>query len=68
MREILAGLVTSLQQVIGRTDLLSQVSRGDAALDDLDLNPILVSDGMTDLVSCRNMPRVEVPDTLDCYG
>ena len=67
VREILAGLgFTSLQQVIGRTDLLSQVSRGDAALDDLDLNPILVSvDGVTDLVSCRNMPRVEVPDTLD---
>ena len=67
VREILAGLgFTSLQQVIGRTDLLTQVSRGDAALDDLDLNPILVSvDGATDLVSCRNMPRVEVPDTLD---
>ena len=67
VREILAGLgFTSLQQVIGRTDLLTQVSRGDAALDDLDLNPILVRvDGATDLVSCRNMPRVEVPDTLD---
>ena len=67
VREILAGLgFTSLQQVIGRTDLLTQVSRGDAALDDLDLNPILVSvDGATDLVSCRNMPRAEVPDTLD---
>ncbi|MEC8108876.1 MAG: glutamate synthase large subunit [Pseudomonadota bacterium] len=67
VREILAGLgFTSLQQVIGRTDLLTQVSRGDAALDDLDLNPILVSvDGATNLVSCRNMPRVEVPDTLD---
>ena len=31
-----------LQQVIDKTDLLTQVSRGDAALDDLDLNPILV--------------------------
>merc|ERR1711991_698041 len=58
VREILATLgFTSLQQVIGRTDLLTQVSRGDAALDDLDLNP--------NLVRCRNMPRVEVPDTLD---
>ena len=67
MREILAGLgFTGLQQVIGRTDLLTQVSRGDAALDDLDLNPILVRvDGATDLVNCRNMPRVGVPDTLD---
>ena len=67
VREILAGLgFTSLQQVIGRTDLLTQVSRGDAALDDLDLNPILVSvEGASNLVSCRNTPRVEVPDTLD---
>jgi glutamate synthase (NADPH/NADH) large chain len=67
VREILAGLgFTTLQQVIGRTDLLTQVSRGDAALDDLDLNPILVRvDGATDLVSCRDKPRIEVPDTLD---
>ena len=43
VREILATLgFTSLEEVIGRTDLLTQVSRGDAALDDLDLNPILV--------------------------
>src|SRR3546814_285098 len=41
--EILAGLgVRSLRDVIGRTDLLAQVSRGDPSLDDLDLNPILV--------------------------
>ena len=41
VREILAALgFTHLKDVIGRTDLLSQVSRGDAALDDLDLNPI----------------------------
>jgi glutamate synthase (NADPH/NADH) large chain len=67
VREILAELgFTTLQQVIGRTDLLTQVSRGDAALDDLDLNPILVRvDGATDLVSSRDKPRVEVPDTLD---
>src|SRR3546814_5470145 len=31
----------SLNEVIGRTDLLMQVSRGWAHLDDLDLNPIL---------------------------
>lgn len=67
VREILASLgFTSLQQVIGRTDLLTQVSRGDAALDDLDLNPILVrADGEGELVSSRNAPRTEVPDTLD---
>ena len=67
VREILAGLgFTSLQQVIGRTDLLTQVSRGDAALDDLDLNPILVrADGEDELISSRGGARTEVPDTLD---
>ncbi|MDC1382588.1 glutamate synthase large subunit [Candidatus Puniceispirillum sp.] len=67
VREILANLgFTSLQKVIGRTDLLTQVSRGDAALDDLDLNPILVrADGEDELVSSRGATRTEVPDTLD---
>ena len=32
----------SLKQIIGRTDLLHQVSRGSPNLDDLDLNPLLV--------------------------
>ncbi|MGF1544907.1 MAG: glutamate synthase large subunit [Parvularculaceae bacterium] len=41
-REILAGLgAASLEDVIGRTDLLRQVRRGAPDLDDLDLNPIL---------------------------
>src|SRR3546814_16756299 len=41
-REILARLgVRSLDEVIGRTELLRQVSRGAAHLDDIDLNPIL---------------------------
>ena len=41
VREILAELgARSLDEVIGRADLLSQVSRGSAHLDDLDLNPI----------------------------
>ena len=67
VREILASLgFTSLEDVIGRTDLLSQVSRGDAALDDLDLNPILVrADADKDDISARDKPRTEVPDTLD---
>ena len=67
VREILASLgFTTLQQVIGRTDLLTQVSRGDAALDDLDLNPILVrADSKDELVSSRGGARTEVPDTLD---
>ena len=43
VREILASLgFRSLEEVIGRTDLLHQVSRGSPNLDDLDLNPLLV--------------------------
>ena len=67
VREILASLgFASLEEIIGRTDLLSQVSRGDAALDDLDLNPILVqAESGTRRGSPRDLPRAEVPDTLD---
>ena len=67
VREILADLgFNSLEDVIGRTDLLSQVSRGDAALDDLDLNPILVkADSEGSAMSPRKRARTEVPDTLD---
>ena len=43
VREILASLgFKSLEEIIGRTDLLHQVSRGSSNLDDLDLNPLLV--------------------------
>ena len=43
VREILAGLgARSLDDVVGRSDLLRQVGRGSDLLDDLDLNPILV--------------------------
>ncbi len=43
VREILASLgFKSLNEVIGRTDLLHQVSRGSPNLDGLDLNPLLV--------------------------
>ena len=67
VREILASLgFTSLKEVIGRTDLLKQVSRGDAALDDLDLNPILVqADGKGASGYSGAEGRVEVADTLD---
>ncbi|MEJ2026612.1 MAG: glutamate synthase large subunit, partial [Limibacillus sp.] len=44
VREILAELgARSLDEIIGRTDLLKQVSRGAEHLDDLDLNPLLVT-------------------------
>ena len=43
VRDILAELgFTHLDQIIGRTELLTQVSRGGMHLDDLDLNPLLV--------------------------
>ena len=65
VREILAGLgMRSLDEVVGRTDLLKQISRGNAALDDLDLNPILVSiDGR--YKKQNTTQRNEVLDTLD---
>ena len=44
VRHILAslGVANALTEVIGRTEMLHQVSRGSDDLDDLDLNPLLV--------------------------
>jgi glutamate synthase (NADPH/NADH) large chain len=68
VREILAKLGhKSLDDVVGRTELLRQVSRGAEHLDDLDLNPILAKVDAPDdrrrfsLKTFRN----EVPDSLD---
>ncbi|MCV2890702.1 glutamate synthase large subunit [Ruegeria aquimaris] len=67
VREILASIgARSLDEVIGRADLLAQVSRGSAHLDDLDLNPLLITvDGAQNIVYDRSKPRNVVPDTLD---
>jgi len=67
VREILASIgARSLDEVIGRADLLTQVSRGSAHLDDLDLNPMLLSvDEGHNITYDRKKPRQEVPDTLD---
>ncbi len=67
VREILAELgARSLDDVIGRADLLSQVSRGSAHLDDLDLNPLLITvDDAGEIVYDRNQPRNEPDETLD---
>ena len=67
VREILASIgAKSLEEVIGRADLLAQVSRGSAHLDDLDLNPLLITvDGAHDIVYNRDKDRNYVPDTLD---
>ena len=67
VREILASLgVRSLKEIVGRTDLLMQVSRGGEHLDDLDLNPLLVkADPGAHMPYCTMTGRNEVPDTLD---
>jgi hypothetical protein len=55
-----------LTDVIGRTDLLQQVSRGSEDLDDLDLNPLLVqADAGPHASYCTLEGRNEVPETLD---
>jgi glutamate synthase (NADPH) large chain len=68
VREILARLgVRSLDDVIGRTELLRQVSRGAEHLDDLDLNPILAKVDAPDAERRFSLStfRNEVPDSLD---
>ena len=68
VRDILAQLgVRSLDEVIGRTEFLRQVSRGAEHLDDLDLNPILAKvDGPgVERRSTLGAGRNEVPDSLD---
>ena len=67
VREILASIgARSLEEVIGRADLLTQVSRGSAHLDDLDLNPLLITvNGANAITYDRNKPRNAVDDTLD---
>ena len=67
VREILASIgARSMDEIIGRADLLSQISRGSAHLDDLDLNPLLISvDSAQRITYDRSKPRNAVPDTLD---
>jgi glutamate synthase (NADPH/NADH) large chain len=67
VREILASLgFKSLKDVIGRSDLLTQVLRGDESLDDLDLNPLLVQADPGEYPRyCTLVGRNEVPETLD---
>jgi glutamate synthase (NADPH/NADH) large chain len=67
VRGILAELgFAKLEDVIGRSDLLAQVSRGSALLDDLDLNPILAqADAGPHARFCTRIGRNEVPETLD---
>ena len=67
VREILSELgFKSLNEIIGRTDLLRQVSKASANLDDLDLNPLFVqADAGENLRYCETQKINDVPDTLD---
>ncbi|NCP19017.1 MAG: glutamate synthase large subunit [Erythrobacter sp.] len=69
VRRILAKLgVATLEEVIGRTELLRQVSRGAEHLDDLDLNPILQkvqTDEPRVFKLEEGQHRNPVPDSLD---
>jgi len=67
VREILAGLgFKTLNEIIGRTDLLKQISRGKSNLDDLDLSPLLVqADPGENKRYCVTHSINEVPPTLD---
>jgi len=67
VREILAELgFKSLNEIIGRTDLLMQVNKASPNLDDLDLNPLFVqADPGNNKRYCEISEINEVPDTLD---
>lgn len=67
VREILASLgLRTLEEAVGRTDMLHQMSRGGVHLDDLDLNPLLVKVEMDPhaIITPAN-ERNAVADTLD---
>ncbi len=67
VREILASLgYKSINEIIGRTDLLSQINKGASNLDDLDLNPLLVqADPGSNPRYCKEKIINKVPETLD---
>ena len=67
VREILSNLgFKTLNEIIGRTDLLKQVSRGISNLDDLDLSPLLVqADPGDNKRYCDENLINKVPPTLD---
>ena len=67
VREILAELgFKTLNEIIGRTDLLRQVSKASPNLDDLDLNPLFVqADSGENKRYCETKEINSVPPTLD---
>ena len=66
VREYLAMLgARTLDEIVGRTDLLRQIRRGGSHLDDLDLNPLLVRVEAAEKKAWAEKGRAEVPPTLD---
>ena len=66
VREILAQLgFHRLDEIIGRTDLIAQISRGAEHLDDIDLNPLLVRVDSPHPPYCTRQGRNEPPPSLD---
>ena len=67
VREILASLgYKSINEIIGKTNLLTQINKGSSNLDDLDLNPLLVqADPGENPRYCKDASINTVPDTLD---
>ena len=67
VREILSELgFKTLDEIIGRADLLYQVSRGSSDLDDLDLNPIIQTiDSSTGDYKDKKDNITKVADSLD---
>jgi glutamate synthase (NADPH/NADH) large chain len=66
VREILAQIgFRRLEEIVGRTDLIEQISRGAEHLDDLDLNPLLVRVDSPYPPYCTQLGRNEAPPSLD---
>lgn len=66
VREILAQIgFRRLEEIIGRTDLIEQISRGAEHLDDLDLNPLLVRVDSPYPSYGTQLGRNEPPQSLD---
>ena len=67
VREILSKLgFKTLNEIIGRTDLLRQVSKASPNLDDLDLNPLFVQADAGEYPRyCETQEINSVPHTLD---
>ncbi|GIS66847.1 MAG: hypothetical protein CM1200mP5_6310 [Candidatus Pelagibacterales bacterium] len=67
VREILAELgFKTLNEIVGRTDLLKQVSTGSSNLDDLDFHPLFILPrSWPHKRYCDKKEINKVPDTLD---